>query len=189
MTEMLPFGRLLGLAEWDALPEDDQHRRLEVSEGVLMMTPRPMPVHQRVVNRLAVLLDEHLPRDWSAFGEVDVLVTDEPLTIRVPDVAVTSTESASANPARFRAYDVLLVVEVLSEGTRRVDRVTKFSEYAEVGIPHYWIVEPWGKTALSAYRLGPGGYELVSEYTGDSAIRIDGIATIPVDLDALAERK
>ncbi|WP_197284884.1 hypothetical protein [Sciscionella sediminilitoris] len=69
-------------------------------------------------------LDEHLPRDWSAFGEVDVLVDRGAI----------------------------------------------------------------GEDGLSAYRLGPRGYELVSEYTGDSAIRIDGIATVPVDLDALAER-
>ena len=35
-----------------------------------------------------------------------------------------------------------LVVEVLSPGSARIDRLLKFSRYAEGGIAQYWIVDP-----------------------------------------------
>jgi hypothetical protein len=35
-----------------------------------------------------------------------------------------------------------LVVEVLSPGTARIDRMIKFSRYAERGISQCWIVDP-----------------------------------------------
>ena len=35
-----------------------------------------------------------------------------------------------------------LVVEVVSPGTRRLDEVRKVKEYAEAGIPEYWVVDP-----------------------------------------------
>ncbi|WP_425315232.1 Uma2 family endonuclease [Tsukamurella pseudospumae] len=39
------------------------------------------------------------------------------------------------------ADEVIIVVEILAPGTRLLDRVTKRSEYATAGIPHYWIVD------------------------------------------------
>ncbi|HXV92841.1 MAG TPA: Uma2 family endonuclease [Pseudonocardia sp.] len=73
--------------------------------------------------------------------EVEMVVVHEPLTIRVPDLVVTHTALYESNPPRLDAADVLLAVEILCDGTRRVDRVLKLSEYAEAGIPRYWIVD------------------------------------------------
>lgn len=42
---------LLTLAEWEHLPEDEA-LRLELVEGVLVMSPRPHPWHQRAGMRL-----------------------------------------------------------------------------------------------------------------------------------------
>ena len=36
----------------------------------------------------------------------------------------------------------ILVVEVLSPGTARIDRMIKLSRYGEGGALHYWIVDP-----------------------------------------------
>ncbi|MGH3434128.1 MAG: Uma2 family endonuclease [Thermocrispum sp.] len=41
----------------------------------------------------------------------------------------------------IRAPEVLVVVEVVSPGSKRTDYVTKRGEYADAGIPHYWIVD------------------------------------------------
>ena len=43
---------------------------------------------------------------------------------------------------RASAADILLAVEILSDGSRRTDRVTKMSEYAESQIPEYWLLDP-----------------------------------------------
>ncbi|MCA4995831.1 Uma2 family endonuclease [Tsukamurella tyrosinosolvens] len=59
------------------------------------------------------------------------------------------------------AADVLLAVEVLSPGTRRVDLVMMRSEYADAGIPHYWIVDLDAST-LEALAFSGDGYESVT---------------------------
>jgi Uma2 family endonuclease len=50
-----------------------------------------------------------------------------------------------------------LVMEVVSPGTRRVDAVIKAKEYAEAGIPEYWLVDPEAE-AVVVYILGEAGY-------------------------------
>jgi hypothetical protein len=37
--------------------------------------------------------------------------------------------------------DVLLAVEIVSPGSRNVDLHLKPFEYADAGIPHYWLVD------------------------------------------------
>ncbi|MGQ0575256.1 MAG: Uma2 family endonuclease [Pseudonocardia sp.] len=177
---------LLTLDEWEALPEDSG-MRLELAEGVLMMVPMPLPWHQKAGTRLVHRLDEQLPRALTALPEVDVVVADRPLTIRVPDVLVTRTEMYEANPPRLAAADVLLAVEILSDGTRRVDRVLKFSEYAEAGIPQYWIVDVDPPTTVLAYVLVDGFYELSGELTGPATLDVAG-HRVALDLDALTRR-
>jgi Uma2 family endonuclease len=81
-----------------------------------------------------------IPDGWEAVGEFDVLVqAEEPVTVRAPDVVVVR---ADAPQQRAKARDVALVVEILSPSTRKVDLQVKANEYAEAGIPHYWIVDP-----------------------------------------------
>jgi Putative restriction endonuclease len=41
----------------------------------------------------------------------------------------------------LRASDVLVVVEIASPGSQRLDHVVKRHEYADAGIGHYWIVD------------------------------------------------
>lgn len=177
---------LLTLDEWEALPEDSG-MRLELAEGLLVMTPMPLPWHRRASNRLAYRLDEQLPGHLTALAEVDVVVTEWPLTIRVPDVLVTRTEVYERNPPRLAAADVLLAVEILSDGTRRVDRILKPAEYAEAGIPRYWIVDVDPPTTLLSYTLVDGHYELSAEGTGRAVLDVDG-HPVTLDLPALTRR-
>ncbi|MFE6609702.1 Uma2 family endonuclease [Amycolatopsis sp. NPDC057786] len=178
--------RLLTLDDWAALPEDPEHR-VEVVEGVLVVAPRPMSFHQLAVTRLGYLLNEQLPEALMALSEAEFIVSELPLTVRVPDVLVAATELVERNPARYAASDVRLVIEVLSEGTVRTDRVTKFSEYAEVGIEHYWIVDLEDPASMTTYRLIDGEYENFGEHTGKVSLDFDG-TPLTLDLDALTTR-
>ncbi len=177
---------LLTLEEWEALPEDSA-MRLELAEGVLVMSPMPFAWHQRAGTRLTSRVDEQLPQTLIALAEVEVVVADDPLTIRVPDVMVTRTEVYETNPPRCGAADVHLAVEVLSDGTRRVDRVLKFSEYAEAGIPQYWIVDLGEPVTLLAYTLVGSGYELSGEHTGSVTLHVAG-HQVTLDLGSLTRR-
>ncbi|RSD25843.1 Uma2 family endonuclease [Amycolatopsis eburnea] len=85
-------------------------------------------------------------------------------------------------------YFALHAVEVLSEGTRRTDQVTKFSEYAEAGIEHYWIVDLDSPVSLITYRLIDGDYENFGEFSGVAELDFAG-TPLTIDLDALTTRR
>ncbi len=123
-----------------ALPEDG--KRYETVHGELLVTPSPRLIHQRIVRRLLVALDNYLERE--PVGEVftspaDISWSDD--TLVQPDLFVADP-SESSTQEWSRVKTLLLVVEVLSPGTARFDRFTKRRLYQEHQIPLYWIVDP-----------------------------------------------
>src|SRR6476620_10661098 len=110
-AEILPWaGHQLTLADWEAMPEDEQFR-LELVEGLLSIMPNPYSWHQHAAVKLTHRVTEQLSRDLIALSEVEVVITEVPLTIRIPDVIVISTDVFERNPPRVAAADVLLAVE------------------------------------------------------------------------------
>ncbi|RJQ83444.1 Uma2 family endonuclease [Pseudonocardiaceae bacterium YIM PH 21723] len=156
---------LLSLEEWAALPEDDVHR-YELVEGVLQVCARPLFNHQRAIMKLSHQLDRQLPPELAVAPEVEVVLERRtPATVRVPDLIVIPSDVARTNPARSDAAVVSLAVEVVSPGSARLDRVFKLHEYAEAGIPHYWIVELEPMPVISAFTLAGDHYELSARAT------------------------
>jgi Uma2 family endonuclease len=176
----------LTLAEWEVIPESDQYR-LEVAEGMAHMVAKPFGRHQKAMSRLDAVLTDALPRELISLPDVDVLLEEGPLTVRAPDLVVVPTTVYEQDLPRYAGADVALVVEILSEGTRRADRVTKFAEYAEFGIPQYWIIDLASPTVLTAFVLVDGVYELAGECRGSAALTVAG-HPVEVDLEALTAR-
>ncbi|MFI6230754.1 Uma2 family endonuclease [Micromonospora echinospora] len=152
------------LADLLALPDDAP--RVELVDGVIQVTPSPTLGHQSISSRLWMWLHTHAPEHLHAAQAVGVALTAN--TSRQPDVLLHRA-GITADRSLLRPEDVLLAVEVVSPGTRRVDRFAKPGEYAAAGIPYYWRVEQ-DPLHLYAYRIGdrigPGGerqYELVAE--------------------------
>lgn len=178
---------LITLADWELMGEDELHQ-VECSEGVLVVTPKPSPRHQWAMTEIVHALNAALPQDTVAVADVDVLLTAVPLTLRAPDVVVVSRARLLENPPRFMAEDILLAIEIGSPGTRRIDRVTKLSEYAEAGIADYWIVDLAQTVSLLALRLGgdgaEGAYAVVGEHTGQLEVTVAGVIA-SIDLDTL----
>jgi Uma2 family endonuclease len=164
MTLVPRQGRLLTLDEFVALPEDNS-QRYELEEGILVVSPRPVPPHQRVGNRLTHKLNEQMPSEWEAFTELEVVVIDrEPATVRVPDVVVIPPDWVRA---QVPAAKVLIAVEVISPGSRRKDTLVKPMEYAEAGIPHYWVIDLEPPATLTAYVLVDGHYQEAQTVTNE----------------------
>jgi Uma2 family endonuclease len=168
----------MSLDDWRALGEDTS-RRSELQEGVLIVSPSPSKLHQTAGLKLAMLLAAHMPDGFELVPDFDVIVeAGFPPTVRRPDLIIVPVTA----PDEVTADRVLLIVEILSPGTRRQDLVTKRSEYADAGIPHYWIVD------LDA---GPSVEVLVLEDGAYTARTVTGVfeTTVPfalrLDLDAL----
>jgi Uma2 family endonuclease len=123
-----------------ALPDDGN--RYELIDGMLLVTPSPILLHQRAVSQLARTLDAYVTRH--GLGEVLTSPADlelEPDTIVQPDVFVAPLVDGALPQRWTDVRSLRLAVEILSPGSRRHDRVTKRAFYGRVGIPEYWIAD------------------------------------------------
>ncbi|GAB3212302.1 Uma2 family endonuclease [Nocardia tengchongensis] len=174
---------MLSIAEWSLLPENNRHCR-ELVDGVLVVAPQP-PRHQLAVWRLAAQLERGLPRQMAAMARIELLIDEgTPPTVRVPDVLIVGGAAGAEHATRVRPADVLAAIEIVSPGSRRVDRVMKFAEYAAAGIGHYWLLETEEALRLLTFRLRDGQYVPTGEYYGQVTLQLDDLG-LPLDLDAL----
>lgn len=173
---------LLDLDEWHALPHDDQ--RYELVEGVLNVTPPPTVRHQWAADHLARAIDDALPPGYCALSAVGVVLEGGPTpTVRVPDVVVLRRDAVDDRPD-LEPRDVLAVVEVISPGSRRLDRMVKLAEYAMAGIPRYAFVDQGPPVVLTAFALDGERYGEGVDHRGRSVVDLG--CAVSVDLATLS---
>jgi Uma2 family endonuclease len=168
-----PGQRLLTVAEYAALPEDDQHR-WELQEGIMVMSPSPAPRHMIAGYALATQLEPQLPPALQLVPEVDIdlelVPPDQPGSSRRPDLVIVDRVAigrVDRDGGLLRASEVRLVVEIVSPGSKRKDTVVKRHEYADAGIQYYWIVDLDPPLSLVECHLaGPFGYRDEGDRTG-----------------------
>jgi Uma2 family endonuclease len=136
-----PVPGRMTVEQFFALPDDG--KRYELLDGVVEEMTAPNTKHQRVIGRLYVLLVRMLQE--AGLGEVllspfDVVLGDR--TVLQPDLLFISNEDAGILNARNARGAPTLVIEVLSESTRRKDVLRKRRLYASAGVAWYWIVDP-----------------------------------------------
>jgi Uma2 family endonuclease len=177
---------LLTLEEWDDLPEDE-HGRSELVDGVLVVTPSATPDHQTVAFELGVQLRSVLkPHGLGIVLDIDVvLVAGFPPLVRRPDLVVVARDVLRRRPKRFAANDLTVAVEIVSPGSKRTDRITKVVDYAEAGIPHYWIVDIEEPITLEAFTLVDGAYEKIADVSAPQLVELTEPVPVTIDLGAL----
>jgi Uma2 family endonuclease len=81
-------------------------------------------------------------------SDFDVLLWEVPAaTIRSPDAALFDCAPDEVRP--LPASHVKVIVEVISPSSRKADKLDKMAEYADAGIPFYWLVWLSGDHVLS----------------------------------------
>ena len=121
-----------------ALPDDGL--RYELVDGELLVTPSPGWTHQSAVAALFRRLDEYVGSNalgWVRFAPADISLGED--EVLQPDLFVIP---AALNPRSWQEVRaLLLVIEVLSPGTARYDRLVKRRRYQRAPVPEYWIVD------------------------------------------------
>lgn len=176
LPEPTPEPRLLTVAEYAALGETE-HGYTELQEGHVLMSPSPTPDHNVASARLLVQLVAQLPAHLELIPDIDVDLElgppHKPGFSRRPDLVIVDKGARSrvrAEGGLIRAGDVLVAVEIVSPGSRRMDHVIKRGEYADAGIPHYWILDLDPPTSLVVCHLaGTFGYQDPGAVTGTFA--------------------
>jgi Uma2 family endonuclease len=140
-------------SEEDLLALPDSVQRYELLEGTLLVNPPAGGPHQLVSWTLTGVLRAAATPDVVAVQELGVRLPDN--TMFIPDILVATRDAVLANGSGILdAGDVVLVVEIVSPGSRTTDRLTKPALYARAGIASFWRVElEDGGTAIFVYRL------------------------------------
>jgi len=127
----------------DYLQFPDDGKRHEIIEGDHYVTPAPRTKHHRVSGRLFVALSGFAAS--RRLGEVfaapfDVVLSDE--NVVQPDLLFVSTARAAIVTEDNVQGAPDIIVEILSESSRKKDEVTKRKIYERFGVQEYWIVDP-----------------------------------------------
>ena len=144
----------------EAIPPD--RNRYEIVDGELIVTPAPIPLHQRILGNLFGLIWTHVRQH--RLGEVYQAPLDivfSPGTVLEPDLIFIRQSRLHIIGEKHLTGPPDLVVEVLSESTARLDRDVKPKQYALYGVPEFWLIDPNGKT-VEIFRLLEGAYELAA---------------------------
>ena len=132
------------IEEFLKLPETNTPT--ELIHGVLIVSPAPIHVHQRIIGKLFLYLSQVTGKTTMG-GEVVVSPSDVHLdeeNVVQPDVFwVSGSESrCQLGDDGYWHGAPDLVIEVLSPSTARRDRIEKFKLYEAHGVREYWLVDP-----------------------------------------------
>lgn len=130
------------LQELGALPEDGNV--YELIHGELFVTPAPSYDHETIAARLSAVLTPYVIADGLGLVYRPQAVIQTRESQVEPDLMVCAV--ALRGTQWIDAPLPILVVEVLSPSTHRLDRERKRSLYRELGVADYWIIDPDSRT-------------------------------------------
>ena len=150
-------------------PEDG--RRHEIIEGEHYITPSSKTNHQSTSLNLSLALGLFVKQ--RKLGKIfvapyDVILSDE--NVVQPDILFISASRADVITQKHVRGAPDLIVEILSEKTRKIDEIIKRKLYEQFGVYEYWVVDP-ELECVKVYRRTDGGYDRIAELTreaGDS---------------------
>ena len=150
----------------------DTNHLIELSHGQLEVLPMPTQSHQLLVIALFELLRNFVRKE--ELGTVllaPMRVQLWPGKFREPDILFMTTQNDARRSDRFwEGAD--LVMEVVSPDDPERDNVTKRREYAQAGIPEYWIVDPTD-ASITVLTLQGNEYALHGEFvSGETATSV-----------------
>ena len=165
------------------LGEDDSR---ELLDGDFVEIEVPTRTHERIVAILIALLSHWA---WSRnAGEVlasgyKIRIDDRRGTM--PDVQLYLRDNLPRGQEKgLERGRPDLVVEVISPSSRSKDSVRKLHDYAAIGVPEFWLLDPEART-LERLILRDGVYSIVEALEGDAVFRPDSFQELEIDLGRL----
>lgn len=121
----------------------DDGKRHEIIDGDHYVTPAPRTKHQKVSNNTATAMTVFVKRHRLGIvltAPCDVILSDE--NVLEPDLLfVAAARSNIITDENIQGAPDLLV-EILSQSTRKRDELIKRKLYERFGVKEYWIIDP-----------------------------------------------
>ncbi|MBI4632169.1 MAG: Uma2 family endonuclease [Chloroflexi bacterium] len=150
--------------------ETAEGEHFEVIEGIRTMAPSPSRFHQYALTKLASQLETFVTREnlgTVLVAPFDVYFSEDEFV--QPDILFVAKDHSE----RLTDHGVRgapdLVIEIVSPGSTRMDRITKRNLYAKHGVPEYWIISPNEQT-IEVLTLQNRKYETAGFYEEDDSI-------------------
>lgn len=170
------------LTDYYALPGEI---RVELIDGAFYDMAAPTITHQELSFLIHRALDDYLREKGGTCkvysAPVDVRLDLDDDTMVQPDVIVVCDPDKRKDRRRIEGAPDL-VVEVLSESTRRKDLTKKLEKYMRAGVREYWAVDPSGR--IVAFDWTAGGDPMPRIYGRDAKIPVaiwDGDCVVDFD--------
>ena len=176
--------RPMTLEEWASLPEDAEG---ELVDGYVVEEEVPDPAHEMTAAWLVALFVNWLRgRGGFVFGsETKLRVSSR--RGRKPDVVVYLPGAAVPPRRGLLTSPPSILVEIVTPTPRdeRRDRVEKMDDYAALGVPYYWLLDP-ALGSLEIFELtSDRRYARVLAATGGHLDAVPGCPELVIDLDEL----
>lgn len=159
----------------------DEDMKTEFINGEIVVHSPALDKHNLVVMLLGTLLNVFVGARKLGAVRVEKALVELSRNSYEPDICYFGPDKASTlNPDLLYYPAPDLIVEVLSESTKKNDREVKFEDYAAHGVSEYWIIDPTRQTvetfridadteayaALGTFRIGQSvSSHLLPEFT------------------------
>ncbi len=188
MLDQFPIQGNWTVEKYFKLPEDG--RLIEYNDGLLEVVPMPDWMHQRLAYLICAAIEKVMvraKRGVCALPPFRLQINQE--KYRYPDIMYLSPDHLD----RFQTdqWDYAdLVVEIVSKDDPARDYVDKRAEYAQCGIPEYWIVDPVQNLihVLALDPNQPGVYREHSVQSLRSGVRSVTMPEIEIDFATLVDQ-
>ena len=183
---MLTAEKSLTYEEYRQMEFDDNDFFIyELIKGIIVRKSSPTIQHQRIVRKITIaiekFLDEH-PIGEVFFAPLDVVLDNNNAT--QPDVLFIGKEKAAilneTEQVVIGVPDIL--IEVLSPGSIKRDKIDKRGIYEKTGVPEFWIIDPFSKT-IEVLKLVKKQYDLFDFEEAEGTIKSSILKGFELDLE------
>lgn len=156
---IVPVPRLLTAADLAALPDElpTGPVKYELDNGRLVtMAPAGEPHADSQASIITELtLQGERPGHGKAYGEIGVILWQNPFRVVAPDAAFVKAASlpVKISPERYLETIPELIVEVRSKNDTKAYLARKVADYLAVGVKLVWVVDP-DESTVTEHRPG-----------------------------------
>lgn len=174
--------------------------RAEIIDGILFESAPPTAKRQEItkaiVEQFSIFLEGKAPKvlssariyQWNENSRFPKVHLPEDIsTTVVPDIIIARGEAGLGHD-KYHIGEIVMVVEVLSPDTQRLDRMDKMKLYEREKIKEYWIVDPDAKT-VQVYLLENDSYQIAEVYTAQSVAKVNILPGCFIELSAVFIKK
>jgi Uma2 family endonuclease len=159
-----------------------ENERYELIEGELIMTPSPVPKHQRISGKIEFELRKYVREN--NLGEVfdapcDVVLDNE--NVVQPDIMFIAKDRLHIIGEKNIQGAPDLVIEIISEDSAYRDMVQKKKLYARFDVKEYWIVIP-EEELIEIYVLKESIYHLTNTYRKNQTLESPNLTGLKLNV-------